>query len=56
MLKWDADSWTSFKIDKTLADYEKRFALEDEGFIDVDKPFRWSMLDAPWVQMEFETM
>lgn len=53
MLKWDADSWTSFKIDKTLADYEKRFALEDEGFIDADKPFKWSMLNNPYVQLEF---
>jgi len=29
MLKWDNDSPTSFKIDKTLHDLERRFELED---------------------------
>jgi 3'-phosphoadenosine 5'-phosphosulfate sulfotransferase (PAPS reductase)/FAD synthetase len=47
MLKWDADSPVTFKADgHTVHDFEKRFALEDEGLISKDdKIFRWSMLD-----------
>ena len=47
MLKWDADSPVSFKPDgHTIHDFDRRFQLEDEGFICADdKLFRWSMLD-----------
>jgi len=45
MLKWDLDSSTTFKPDgRTVHDYEERFSLEDEGLIDKDEPFRWTML------------
>lgn len=47
MLKWDADSPTSFRSDgHTVRDFDRRFQLEDDGFIaEDDKSFRWSMLD-----------
>ena len=47
MLKWDADSPVTFKPDgHTVHDFDRRFQLEDEGFICADdKLFRWSMLD-----------
>ena len=46
MLKWDADSPVTFKADgHTVHDYDRRFALEDDGMIRPDEPFRWAMLD-----------
>lgn len=46
MLKWDADSPVAFKADgHTVHDYDRRFALEDDGMIRPDEPFRWAMLD-----------
>ena len=47
LLKWDKDSPVSFKPDgHTVHDFDRRFALEDEGFISADdKVFRWTMLD-----------
>lgn len=47
MLKWDKDSPVTFKPDgHTVNDFNRRFELEDQGFIYVDdKVFRWSMLD-----------
>lgn len=47
MLKWDSDSPVTFKPDgHTVHDFDRRFQLEDEGFISVDdRQFRWSMLD-----------
>ena len=48
MLQWDKDSPVTFKPDgHTVHDFDKRFRLEDEGFISADdKVFRWEMLDA----------
>ncbi len=47
LLKWDSDSPVSFHADgHTVHDFNRRFQLEDEGFIDPNAPFRWSMLDA----------
>ena len=48
MLKWDADSPVTFHADgHTVHDFDRRFRLEDEGFITSDdKVFRWDMLDA----------
>ena len=44
LLKWDNDSPVTFHADgHTVHDFDKRFALEDEG-CDLSK-FRWSMLD-----------
>lgn len=46
MLKWDADSPMPFKADgHSVHDYDRRFALEDDGMILPDEPFRWAMLD-----------
>jgi hypothetical protein len=47
MLKWDLDSPIPFHPDgRTVHDFDRRFQLEDEGFLDEnDKSFRWSMLD-----------
>lgn len=48
MLKWDADSPVTFHADgHTVHDFDRRFRLEDEGFITSDdKIFRWDMLGA----------
>lgn len=49
LLKWDVDSIRTFRSDgHTVHDFEKRFQLEDQGFISPDdKIFRWSMLEEP---------
>ena len=47
LLKWDADSPVTFHADgHTVHDFERRFALEDDGLINKDEPFRWTMLDS----------
>lgn len=47
LLKWDSDSPVTFHADgHTVHDFDRRFALEDDGLIAADdKVFRWSMLD-----------
>ena len=46
MLKWDKDSPDTFHHDgHTVYDFDRRFALEDEGFIVPGEVFRWKMLD-----------
>lgn len=46
LLKWDNDSPVSFKPDgHTVHDFDRRFQLEDDGLIDPEATFRWSMLD-----------
>lgn len=46
LLKWDNDSPVSFHADgHTVHDFDRRFALEDEGLIDPTDRFRWAMLD-----------
>ena len=47
MLKWDTDSPVTFKPDgHTVHDFDRRFQLEDDGFIAADdKVFRWEMLE-----------
>ena len=48
LMKWDLDSPISFKADgHTVHDFDKRFRMEEEGYIDVHRPFRWEMLDKP---------
>ena len=48
LLKWDKDSPVSFKPDgHTVHDYDERFRLEDEKFLDPNGTFRWRMLDEP---------
>ncbi len=47
LMKWDRDSPVSFKPNyRTVADYDKRFQLEDKGYIQPnDRKFRWSCID-----------
>ena len=47
LMKWDGESTVTFHSNgRTVHDFEKRFQMEDEGFIRAgDKNFRWSMLD-----------
>lgn len=46
MLKWDCDSPVNFRADgHTLADFDKRFRLEEQGAVPTDRTFRWSMLE-----------
>ena len=47
MLKWDTDSPVTFKPDGHMVhDFDRRFQLEDDGFISTDdKVFRWETLD-----------
>lgn len=46
LLKWDTDSPVNFHPDgHTVHDFDRRFALEDEGLIMPDEYFRWSMLE-----------
>lgn len=54
LLKWDNDSPVSFKPDgHTVHDFDRRFQLEDEGFILPDDPkFRWAWLDGD-IQMKW---
>ncbi len=53
LLKWDLDSPVTFKPDgHTVHDFDRRFALEDEGIINPIHPFRWAMLDGD-VQLRF---
>lgn len=48
MLKWDKDSPVTFHSDgHTVHDFDRRFALEDNGFIVPGEVFRWKMLDEP---------
>lgn len=46
LLKWDADSPVTFHPDgRTVADFDKRFQMEDDGLIKAgDKKFRWKQV------------
>ena len=46
LLKWDADSPITFKpLGRTVAHFEKRFQMEDNGKLKAgDKKFRWSQV------------
>ena len=45
LMKWDNDSPVTFHADgHTVRDFDKRFALEDEGLIKPNEQFRWDML------------
>ena len=47
LLQWDSDSPIHFHADgHTVHDFDERFRLEDDGLINKDEPFRWTMLDA----------
>ena len=46
LLKWDADSPITFKpLGRTVAHFEKRFQMEDDGKLKAgDKKFRWAQV------------
>ena len=47
MLKWDFDSPITFRADgHTVHDFDKRFQLEDQLLLPMDRSFRWEMLDS----------
>ena len=51
MLKWDTDSPLTFHADgHTVHDFDRRFQLEDEGFLD-DDLFRWRDVKYPSKQL-----
>ena len=46
MLKWDADSAVTFHADgRTVHDFDERFALEDQGVVSAEEPWKWSYLE-----------
>ena len=46
MLAWDSDSPVTFHADgHTAHDFDERFALEDQGIVSADEPWKWSYLD-----------
>ena len=48
LMKWDLDSPVTFKSDgHTVHDFDKRFALEDEGIVKATDRWSWSYLDNP---------
>ena len=50
MLKWDSDSPVSFHPDgRTVHDFDRRFQMEDDGFVRPGERFLWSMLDSDLV-------
>lgn len=47
MLQWDNESQRVFRTDgRTIHDLDKRFQLEDEGYMLMAAKFKWEMLDA----------
>lgn len=50
MLKWDKDSPVSFKPDgHTVHDFDRRFQMEDDGFVYADERWKWEYLDSELV-------
>lgn len=46
LMKLDLDSPVTFHADgHTVHDFDRRFALEDDGLVDPSEPWRWAMLD-----------
>lgn len=56
MLRWDLDSPTTFHSDgHTIHDLEKRFQMEDDGYINPnDRSFRWSMIDEDFLYRQIK--
>ena len=52
MLQWDNESQRVFRTDgRTIHDLDKRFQLEDEGYMLMAAKFKWEMLDAAQMNM-----
>lgn len=55
LLMWDNDSPVSFKPDgRTVHDFDARFALEDEGLISPDDPWKWGYLADKPLQLKMK--
>lgn len=53
MMKWDNDSPTTFKPNgKTVHDFDRRFAMEDEGLISPCDPWKWGYLKEMPLQLK----
>ena len=53
LLKWDKDSPVTFHADgHTVHDFDRRFALEDDGIISKNDPWRWGYLDDLPIQLK----
>lgn len=47
MLKWDKDSPVSFRPDgRTVRDFDRRFQMEDDGFVMPDERWKWECLES----------
>ena len=52
LLRWDSDSPVAFHADgHTVHDFDRRFQLEDEGYINASDRFHWKDLDFPQKQL-----
>lgn len=52
-MKWDADSPVTFHADgHTVHDFDRRFALEDEGYLNPSDRFRWEYLEKQQVTFD----
>ena len=50
MLKWDIDSPVSFHPDgHTVHDFDRRFQMEDDGFISANERWKWEYLESDLV-------
>lgn len=50
MLKWDKDSPVTFHADgHTVHDFDRRFQMEDDGFVKPDELWRWEYLESDLV-------
>ena len=50
MLKWDLDSPVTFKPDgHTVHDFDRRFQMEDDGFILPGDRWKWEYLESELV-------
>ena len=50
MLKWDKDSPVTFKPDgHTVHDFDRRFQMEEDGFVRPDERWKWEYLDSDMV-------
>ncbi len=57
LLKWDKDSPVTFKPDgHTVHDFDRRFALEDDGLILPTDKWRWDYLEDRPIQLRMEIM
>jgi hypothetical protein len=53
MMKWDNDSPITFKPNGiTVHDFDRRFAMEDDGIISTCDPWKWGYLKEMPLQLK----